>query len=75
MSVPLFVLDMAGENLFKLAYKPSKFALLVGNESRGVSKEMKEQADNLIALPMNGNMESLNAGVSLSIALYQLING
>jgi len=49
--------------------------LLVGNESRGVSKEMKEQADNLIALPMNGNMESLNAGVSLSIALYQLING
>ena len=75
LSVPLFVLDMAGENLFKLADKPSKFALLVGNESRGVSKEMKEQADNLIALPMNGNMESLNAGVSLSIALYQLING
>lgn len=75
LSVPLFVLDMAGENLFKLADKPSKFALLVGNESRGVSKEMKEQADNLISLPMNGNMESLNASVSLSIALYQLING
>ncbi len=71
----LLVLDMAGENLFSIDKKPDEFALLVGSESRGVSKEMREQADKIISLPMNKNMESLNAGVSLSIALYQLING
>ena len=75
LNMPLYVLDMAGSNLFSLRDKPNKFALLVGNESRGVSKEMKEQADKLISLPMSENMESLNAAVSLSIALYQMING
>lgn len=70
----LLVLDMAGENLFEFDNIPEKFALLVGNESKGVSKEMRAQADRIISLPMSKNMESLNAGVSLSIALYNLMN-
>lgn len=74
LNCPLFVLDMAGENLFKIQNIPPKIALLVGNESRGVSKEMREQADVIVSLPMNENMESLNAGVSLSVALYTLLN-
>lgn len=74
LNAELFVLDMAGENLFKMQNIPSKIALLVGNESRGVSTEMKKQADRIVSLPMSKNMESLNAGVSLSIALYTLLN-
>lgn len=73
LNCELFALDMAGENLFEMKDVPQKFALLVGNESRGVSKEMREWADKIISLPMSEKMESLNAGVSLSIALYQLI--
>lgn len=68
----LFVLDMAGENLFEMSNIPQKYALLVGNESNGVSKEMLTHADRVVSLPMSQNMESLNAGVSLSIALYNL---
>lgn len=75
LSQKLFVLDMAGENLYKMKTIPTKFALLVGSESRGVSKQMRDLADGIISLPMNEKMESLNAGVSLSIALYHLING
>ncbi len=75
LNCELFALDMAGENLFEIKNIPQKFALLVGNESRGVSKQMRESADKIISLPMSKNMESLNAGVSLSIALYQLVYG
>ncbi len=74
LNLDLFVLDMAGENLYAMQNIPKNFALLVGNESRGVSKEMREGADRIISLPMSKNMESLNAGVSLSIALYHLVN-
>lgn len=70
----LFVLDMAGENLYDIKSVPNKFAILVGNESRGVSEQMRSQADKIISLPMSKNMESLNAGISLSIALYHLTN-
>lgn len=74
LNCKLFVLDMAGENLFDCKDIPSNFALLVGNESRGVSKEMRESADKVLSLPMSKNMESLNAGVSVSVALYSLLN-
>lgn len=75
LDAKLYVLDMNGENLFEMKKNQEKFALLVGNESNGVSQVMKNQADKIISLPMSKNMESLNAGVSLSIALYHLLNG
>ena len=63
------ILDMGGENVFD--YTPSvPLALVVGNEAHGVSKEMRERADQVLAIPMYGNkIESLNAGVSASIVL------
>ena len=63
------VLDMGGENVFD--YVPeTPLALVVGSEAHGVSKEMRQRADKVLAIPMYGNkIESLNAGVSASIVL------
>jgi TrmH family RNA methyltransferase len=45
-------------------------ALVVGSEAHGVSKEMRERADKVLAIPMyGGKIESLNAGVSASIVM------
>lgn len=71
----VYALDMAGENIYKIENMPKEFVLVVGSEAHGVSREIRERADKILSLPMCGNMESLNAGVSLSIALYHLING
>lgn len=71
----LFVLDMAGENIYNMPQLPKNFILVVGSEAHGVSQEVRKQASKTISLPMNAKMESLNAGVSLSIALYHFING
>ncbi|MDE6188885.1 MAG: RNA methyltransferase [Clostridia bacterium] len=70
----LLALDMGGESIYNASVSNKEFALAVGSESRGISKEIKEAAK-IIALPMSGEIESLNAAVSLSVALYKLVFG
>lgn len=44
--------------------------LVVGSEGQGVGRLVRERCDGAIALPMHGKVESLNAAVAGSIALY-----
>ncbi|RJQ37276.1 TrmH family RNA methyltransferase [Candidatus Microgenomates bacterium] len=46
-------------------------ALVVGNETTGVSKEVLDMADEIVELPMWGVNKSLNVMVSLGIVLYK----
>ncbi|MDP3726806.1 MAG: TrmH family RNA methyltransferase [bacterium] len=46
-------------------------ALVVGNETEGVSKDVLELADQIVELPMWGVNKSLNVMVSLGIVLYE----
>jgi len=48
-------------------------AIIVGNETHGVSKEALDMADTIVELPMFGVNTSLNVMVSLGIVLYQII--
>lgn len=50
-----------------------RFALIVGNEVDGVSKEVLDTADEILEIPMQGQKESLNVSVSTGIALYELL--
>ena len=50
-----------------------KFALVVGNEARGVSDEVGATADVRLKLPMRGGAESLNAAVAAGIMMYELM--
>ncbi len=49
-------------------------ALVVGNETSGVSKEVLDIADTIVELPMWGINKSLNVMVSLGIVLYQIMS-
>jgi len=48
-------------------------ALVVGNETHGVSKEVLAIADEIVELPMFGVNISLNVMVSLGIVLYKIL--
>lgn len=52
--------------------KPNKFAIIVGNEVTGVSKEALELADVVAEIPMFGQKESLNVSVAAGVALFVL---
>lgn len=46
--------------------------LVIGNEYHGVSPELMELADKVIAIPMKGAKISLNVGVAFGIAVYEM---
>jgi RNA methyltransferase, TrmH family len=48
-------------------------ALVIGNEGNGISDEMIASADERITIPMRGGVESLNAGISAAILMYEAI--
>lgn len=48
-----------------------KMIIVIGNESKGVSKEIQKLADRKVKIPMLGRTESLNAAVATSILAYE----
>jgi 23S rRNA (guanosine2251-2'-O)-methyltransferase len=44
--------------------------VVVGSEGRGLSRLVAETCDQLVSIPMASSLESLNAGVAASVALY-----
>lgn len=56
-------------------FKPSfPMALIIGEETKGVSKALLKQCDKLVEIPMHGQKESLNVSVALGIAVYAILN-
>jgi TrmH family RNA methyltransferase len=48
--------------------------LLIGNEAKGLSVELKGLVDKMIRIPMSGDVDSLNVACATSILLYELFN-
>jgi 23S rRNA (guanosine2251-2'-O)-methyltransferase len=51
---------------------PLPLALIVGSEGAGVSPLLRKTADLVLALPMAGRIESLNAATAGAIAIYDI---
>ena len=69
----LICADLAGENVFKFK-TPNKFCLCVGNEGNGISDNLIKNATDVISIPMNKGVESLNVAVACGVTLYTLLN-
>lgn len=69
---PLYVADLDGKNALQLTTKCGIIGLVVGNEGNGVSPQTKCVADEVITLPMDKNIESLNVAVSAGVLMYIL---
>jgi len=58
------------QGLAQLTGRP--VALVVGNETTGVSDDVLALADHVVRIPMSSDVESLNVGVATGISLYEL---
>lgn len=47
-------------------------ALIIGSEGRGVNRILREEADQIVSLPMSGQINSLNASVAAGILMYEV---
>lgn len=49
-----------------------KLALIIGNEGKGISANIKKQVDEMVTIPMTGHVQSLNASVAAAILIYEV---
>jgi 23S rRNA (guanosine2251-2'-O)-methyltransferase len=69
----LFIVGLAANgdvDIGQLDLADSPLVLVVGSEGKGLSRIVAQACDQLAAIPMAGDVESLNAGVAAGIALY-----
>lgn len=68
----IYATDVVGGVNVKDIKKPSKFAIVMGNEGSGVSSDIKALADCNLYIKMNKDCESLNVAVASSILMYEM---
>lgn len=59
---------------YKKARPRASALVIVGNEVKGVSKNLLRLADEVVEIPMKGEKESLNVSVAAGIILYRLFD-
>jgi len=64
--------DMDGEIIDTPASIKENFAIIIGNEGQGISRELRNLSDKTFAIPMDNGVESLNASVSAGILMFLL---
>ena len=63
--------SLTGKNIGSVKLEPNSI-IVIGNESNGVSKDIKDKLKNNIRIPGNGKAESLNVSIATGIILNEL---
>lgn len=64
--------DMDGTVMYDLDLK-GPIGLVIGSEGEGVSRLVKETCDFVAAIPMKGDIDSLNASVAAGVMAYEIV--
>lgn len=64
--------DMEGEIMYHQNLKGS-IGLVIGNEGSGVSRLVNEHCDFKSAIPMSGDIDSLNASVAAGVLAFEIL--
>lgn len=64
--------DMDGTRMYDLDLK-GPVGLVIGNEGSGVGRLVKEKCDFMAAIPMQGDIDSLNASVAAGVLAYEIV--
>ena len=64
--------DMGGEEMYDLNLT-GPIGLIIGNEGEGVGRLVKETCDFTARIPMNGDIDSLNASVAAGVLAYEIV--
>ena len=69
----VYAADMDGQN-YKDVDFANKVLLVIGSEGNGVGRLVKKNCDQILAIPMSGHVNSLNASVAAAILIYGIVN-
>lgn len=72
--IPILATTLSKDSVdYKSLPNLDAFALVMGNEGQGISREMTNIADHLVHISMPGQAESLNVAVAAGVLIFSLI--
>ena len=69
--VCVFAAHLKGKKSYDAMDYRDATAFMIGNEGNGLSDEIANLADSYIRIPMEGQVESLNAAISATLLMYE----
>lgn len=69
--INLYAAHLKGKGLYDESDYTKASGFLIGNEGNGLSDEIAECANTYIKIPMEGQVESLNAAISATLLMYE----
>lgn len=73
MGIFVLGLDGGGDvSLPELTLGTEPVCLVVGSEGKGLSRLVRENCDQIVSIPIDSAMESLNASMAVGISLYEI---
>ena len=70
--VKSYAAHLNGENFYDKEEYCSGTAILIGNEGNGLHEEVAQKADVWVKIPMQGQVESLNAAIAASVLMFEV---
>ncbi len=65
--------DGDAKNYYNKTNLTGPIAIVIGNEGKGISMQIKKNCDELIKIPMRGRITSLNASNACAIVCYEVL--
>jgi len=65
--------ERAGESVYDDECPSGRVAVVIGSEGEGMARLTRERCDQLLSLPMRGEVGSLNAAASLAAMIYAYV--
>lgn len=63
----------AGKNIMYQTNLKGPIAIVIGSEGEGISELTKKRCDDIVSIPLAGQVNSLNASVACGVALFEVV--
>lgn len=67
-----YAAHLQGTRAYQEETYEGRVGVLIGNEAKGLTASVTKKADFLVKIPMEGELESLNAAVSAALLMYEI---
>lgn len=72
-NITVIGVEIDGKRYYNEVDLKAPVALVIGSEGKGLSHLVKQRCDEIVKIPMRGQINSLNASVATGIALYEVL--
>lgn len=70
--ISIYAAYLKGAVMYDRVTYSKRSAIMIGNEANGLTESACQKADYCIKIPMEGKVESLNAGIAAAVFMYEL---